>query len=395
MIISDCYPSDLTDGRHLRVYNLSKELCRKYDCYFVGLSAGQQSVEPDGELGFQDSVAFEKRIRRSGKWRRWFRLSNAHYVSQSSPEFFSKSVSRIDELAKKWEIDAVILFDAGFAEIVMTLDLPRVLDFPDCVTLMLKRRLENRNRAHSIPDRLRMRLNYIRARNWQKYIISGFTRTATISAQDRAQMLDDSAIGESRICVIPNGVSTKSIGSENGVRKDPRSIVFWGNLDFSPNWAAVRFFYEKVFLPYLAGQDVVWHIVGAGASEDIKKIGRHEQIVLAGFQDSLDDYVAGMGAMINPMVEGGGLKNKVLEAFVLEIPVVSTTMGAEAIDCVAGRDFLAADTPARFAEQILAILDDSQLAASLVNNAKELVKEKYTWRTVGKMYADIVDEVMR
>jgi len=394
MIISDRYPDDLTDGKHLRVFNLCKELCDKFECYFVGLSDGREAGKIQQSIPFNEATVFDKRTRQGASWRRLFRLSDAHYVSQSSPEFFEKSTQRIDKLARQWNIDATVTFEMRLAEIVITLRLPRILDNPDCQTLATERMLENRGGQLSMFESLSLRLGKIRARNRERYFLSNFARTVTISDQDRSALLNVSGVADSRVCVIPNGVSLQSFHRVKDGESRSRSIVFWGNLDFPPNWTAVEYFYENVFVPYLAENDVIWHIVGAAAGDRIKAIGQHEQVVLAGFQQDLPNYVGGMGAMINPMVEGGGLKNKVLEAFAMGIPVISSTMGAAAIDCVSGRHYLAADTPGQFAREVLKVLENTSLSADLVGHASDLVRREYDWSVIGTKYASVIEQVL-
>jgi glycosyltransferase involved in cell wall biosynthesis len=171
-------------------------------------------------------------------------------------------------------------------------------------------------------------------------------------------------------------------------------VAFWGNLDFPPNWTAVENFYETVFLPRLAPAGVSWSIYGRGAGPRIDEIARHPLIQLEGYCPDLFEAVKNCGVMINPMVEGSGLKNKVLEAFALGLPVVSTRRGIEAFPVRDGRECRIADEPDAFAEAVLDLLEQPEQANHIAQAARELVAERYTWDMVGDELLDIVDEVL-
>jgi glycosyltransferase involved in cell wall biosynthesis len=58
---------------------------------------------------------------------------------------------------------------------------------------------------------------------------------------------------------------------------------------------------------------------------------------------------------------------------------VSTTLGAEGIDAVPGRDLLIADEPAAFAESVNRLLEEPALAARIGQAARQLAVDRYAW----------------
>jgi glycosyltransferase involved in cell wall biosynthesis len=99
--------------------------------------------------------------------------------------------------------------------------------------------------------------------------------------------------------------------------------------------------------------------------------------------------------MVNPMVEGSGLKNKVLEAFACYLPVVSTTMGIEAVGVQSDEHCLVADDPAAFAGAVIRCLDDEGLVASMSAAARQFVEDRFEWCAIGKQLDDIVRDLAR
>ena len=386
LILSDCYPIDLTEGRHLRVYSLCRELILQYECFFVALSGGESIDETDSKLLFSDFRVLGELPREHQSPFRHFRISNARFLQRAWPKYFAYTRDRVQKLASEWRVDCVINMAPAFAEVGATVEVPKMQDITDCDTLTIERVMNNRGADMSFNDRVSMRLNYIRQVSRERALLRNYGITTTISQPDRERFLEISNVSESRVVVVPNGVSPAALAAGDRHRDHTRSIVFWGNLDFPPNWTAINYFFEQIFLPYLAEKDVNLFIVGAAAGDRIQEIGNHHNVQVVGFQKDLFKFIADKGVMINPMVEGSGLKNKVLEAFAAGIPVVSTRLGVEAIDGIADQHYLIADEPRQFAAKVLALLDNNALAQEIAEQARQLVKDLYTWQVVGVHY---------
>jgi glycosyltransferase involved in cell wall biosynthesis len=93
------------------------------------------------------------------------------------------------------------------------------------------------------------------------------------------------------------------------------------------------------------------------------------------------------------MVMGSGMKNKLLEAFALGVPVVSTSLGAESIEGVLdGKHLRICDDPGIIAETVMHLLDQPQQLAAMMGHAHELVRTRYTWDAVGRLWRQALNE---
>jgi glycosyltransferase involved in cell wall biosynthesis len=81
---------------------------------------------------------------------------------------------------------------------------------------------------------------------------------------------------------------------------------------------------------------------------------------------------------------GGGIIVKVLDALAAGTPVVTTTYGNEGVGAVPGRDILIADDPESFADAVVRILSDRELAAGLSRNGQEFVRKNFTLESAMK-----------
>ena len=75
------------------------------------------------------------------------------------------------------------------------------------------------------------------------------------------------------------------------------------------------------------------------------------------------------------------MRVKILEAFARGIPIVSTTVGVEGIDARDGQHLLVADTPADFAQSVIRLISDRDAAARIASAGRQLVVDRYDWRT--------------
>jgi glycosyltransferase involved in cell wall biosynthesis len=83
-----------------------------------------------------------------------------------------------------------------------------------------------------------------------------------------------------------------------------------------------------------------------------------------------------------PLRAGSGTRVKVLEGFACRVPVVSTSLGCEGLEVVAGQHLLVADDAPAFAAACIRLLTDSQLRDAIVREARSLFESRYRWEDV-------------
>jgi glycosyltransferase involved in cell wall biosynthesis len=393
LIMCATYPADLSSGADLRFQNLIKQLAQRNDCYLVCFGELPQGVEPKSHTGVRDCETLPVFPKVGRSVLRHLRLTNTHFLKRSMPAYLVEMQAAVSKLVRRWEIDALVCMVPSAAEILLQIDVPKLLDYCDSSTLTFRRVLENRGSKMSVSKRLGVYVAYFRQRQRERSLVRQFDRTTTVADADRACLLEVSGVQSDRVVVVPNGVASEALNRKPGAGDRRRSIVFWGNLDFPPNWTAIDYFNREVFLPHLVARNVEWHIIGKGADESIRRLAQHPLIHLHGFVEDLFEEISSHGVMVNPMVEGSGLKNKVLEAFACRLPVVSTTMGIEAVGARPDEHYLVADDPAAFAEAVMRCLEDEDLAATITAAARQFVESHFEWNSIGSKLDALVKKV--
>jgi glycosyltransferase involved in cell wall biosynthesis len=394
LIVCKGYPAVISSGEFLRYHNFCRELAERHECYLVYLDETDTEDDPEHDLGVIAWRRLATTPIQGRSWRRLFRYSNSKFLELSVPEYLGETRKKIQRLCEMWNIDVILCLAPGAAEIVVPINLPKILDYCDSATLTMQRVLAHRGKNLSLLDRANLHLRKFRQGSLERAFVRAFDCTTTISEADKKSFVDVARVSHEKISVVPNGVADEALDAGQRVRERRRSVVFWGNLDFPPNWTAVEYFFNNIYQPHLAQENIEWHIYGRGASQLIEKIARHDGVFLHGYVDDLFSEVAKQGVMINPMVEGSGLKNKVLEAFACRVPVVSTSLGIEAISAEQDLHYLNADAPEDFAEAVIRLLEDTSLASELAENARLLVESKFQWSVIGEQLESLVNRVL-
>jgi len=116
-----------------------------------------------------------------------------------------------------------------------------------------------------------------------------------------------------------------------------------------------------------------------------KKFGVEHSIAITGNVSKirlLEFYSAADAFLLPSSYEGFGLS--MLEAMCSKIPVIASPSGGPG-DILSHRLnawLLKEPTPNEISKSVYAVLTDQQLRESLTKNAFELVKQKYTWKSV-------------
>jgi glycosyltransferase involved in cell wall biosynthesis len=267
-----------------------------------------------------------------------------------------------------------------------------LLDICDSAALTLTREMR-RLPLWPLPRYLNSHLMRARLARAEACVPHWFTHVTTINGADTDTVRRLSA-KSSNISTLPNGVSVDPTTFEANDRiPKRRAVAFWGNLSFKPNRDAVRYFYENIYRPHLAPAGVEWCVVGRDAEPWLQHAAQRDPgIRLTGFVDDIRSLLVEYPIMVNPMRIGSGLKNKVLEAFAIGLSVVSTSVGIEAISMArAGIDYMLADDPESTASAIKLLLGEELLRLSMIERARRVLLDHYTWDVVG----DDLDTLLR
>jgi polysaccharide biosynthesis protein PslH len=215
------------------------------------------------------------------------------------------------------------------------------------------------------------------------------------SAADERRLLDQ--LPEARTAVIPNAADVDYYQPRpTDPPPDGRTVLYFGLLSTVPNIDAVTHFVQDIWPRIAEVHPHAWcKIIGGKAPSSLQKL-HGARVELTGFVSDLRPQLAAAAAVVVPLRLGGGTRLKIVEAMGMGKAIVSTTLGAEGIEAVPGRDLLVEDKPADFAKAVNRLLADPDRAAQIGHSARRLAVQRYSWsgaaQALERFYRRILEE---
>jgi len=198
--------------------------------------------------------------------------------------------------------------------------------------------------------------------------------------------------------VIPNGMNLALNPFDSNFEKyQIKNIIFCGSLDYFPNREGLFWFYNEVF-PIIKRElpNITLTVIGNVVSKDVYDFLLNDKSVkFIGNVQDVAPYYRNASVAIAPLKSGSGTRLKILEAMSLGNPVVSTTIGAEGIECENNINLFIGDHSASFASNVLKLLNNQAVFDSIRKNAYELVKSKYNWENIGLAINGKLNELLK
>ena len=241
--------------------------------------------------------------------------------------------------------------------------------------------------AAAAGQRLHATLNWRKLKREELAAYTAADGVCVCSAADQRRLAADAP--SATTVVIPNAADVERLQPRpTDPAPDGRTVLFFGLLSTVPNVDGVTFFLREIW-PRVAEArpDARFAIVGADPAPAIAAQAG-PRVTIVGPVDDLRPHLAAAAAVVVPLRLGSGTRLKIVEAWAMARPVVSTALGAEGLEAEHGRHLLIADDPAEFARAVVRVLDEPALAADLGRAGRALAAERYSWRGAARALED-------
>ncbi len=178
---------------------------------------------------------------------------------------------------------------------------------------------------------------------------------------------------------VPIGFDFMNTGSFTENRHPGRFPVFYhlGSMDWFPNIQGLKWFIKEVFpLVINENPEFIFRLAGKKMPAWFYERQGKNLIVDGEVGDSLK-YHVDKAILIVPLLSGGGLRAKIVEAMALGKTILSTTIGAEGIPYTDQENILIADSKEEFAIQIKKCMNSQEFCRKIGRNARKLALENY------------------
>ena len=132
--------------------------------------------------------------------------------------------------------------------------------------------------------------------------------------------------------LVEKSIARQFICKTHSIQETERLFLFNGTLGYKPNLDALDTILDKINPVLLSATGFTYKIIICGNKLPSSYSGlidhKEKNIVYAGFVDDINVYFKGCDIFINPVVDGGGIKTKIVEALGYDLSVISTKSGA-------------------------------------------------------------------
>lgn len=197
-----------------------------------------------------------------------------------------------------------------------------------------------------------------------------------IAGRQERSIPGERRISAGQVISIPFGIDLSKFPAPDSEYSFP-SLFSIGSMDWNPNSEGISWFLEKVWpevhqkFPtlkyYIAGRNMPVWLMNKGCPN----------VVVVGEVDSSLKFMQSHAIMIVPLLSGSGIRIKIIEGMAAGKAIISTTIGAEGINCTNEQNIFLADQPSEFSVVISKVVENKNLCRQVGENARKLVEKEY------------------
>jgi len=371
------------NGGALRCYHLCKELSK----YFQVTVLTTQNFENINDKVF-DGIEIVNPLRITSTIGLKNRIMNAIKFRYYQKSFFGPSeITFLQFYPVLKKLSKIEKYDYILMEHLNVIELGEVIKnlFPKAIRIADQHNVDHLlfKQTNQI-DTLKNKKSFQRFKTQESNLYKNADYFFTCSTNDKLFL---EKLNKNRIkgFVVANGTSKKPIDLTTKDFAVPR-LIFCGVLDTQSNKNGLIWFYYKVW-PTLKKEvkGIKLMIVGRnGFDSAYLPLKNDKQINFIGEVSDVSKYYLKNNIAIVPLQEGSGTRLKILEAMNHGNPVISTSIGAEGIECSDGNEILIANNAFEFVDKTLKIINSKELALRITKNARHLIESRYYWESIVK-----------
>ena len=369
------FPYPLEKGDKLRAYNQLKYLSKNHEIHLCALS--DIAIE-NKHLKPVESFCASVHIVKLNRFSITLNLICAFFSGkplQVGYFFNRKAKKKIHHLIAEIKPDHIYCQLIRVAEYLKDIDIPKTLDYQDVFSKGVERRIQ-KSPFYWKPV---LRMEYKRLLKYEHEAFSWFSNKTIISKPDRDFIPHPD---KDKIEIVINGVDTDFFKPMT-IEKE-YDLVFIGNMGYPPNVNASEYLVKEI-LPIVQKTNPNIKLMLAGASPHHTVLAlKGENVHVTGWVEDIRECYAKAKIFIAPMQIGTGLQNKLLEAMAMKIPSITSPLANFALEAKDGIEILVGNSPQKYADLIIQLLENDDQRKSIANNGYLFVHRNYNWDAATK-----------
>ncbi|MBX3014595.1 MAG: glycosyltransferase [Caldilineaceae bacterium] len=227
----------------------------------------------------------------------------------------------------------------------------------------------------------------------EKWLFRAFDRVVSVTEADRhyhAQF-----VGDARSVLIPTYINEADYLPTPPIPRADNLLIMTGHFGTFQNSQGAEWFLREIWptvrhqLPQLRLQ-----FVGARTDTLAAWCAADPAIECVDSPPTVVPYLRRATLAVAPLLHGSGMRFKILEAFASELPVVSTTLGAQGIQGSHGETMWLADSAPAFAQAIVTLLQNQAQRTQLAAQGLALFRKEYTESVNTARIRHLVEEIL-
>jgi sugar transferase (PEP-CTERM/EpsH1 system associated) len=371
------YPPD--SGPKVKTFNLIKYLSQRHEVVLVSFVRGDQSGDVEQLMKYcleVLTVPMQRSVPRDAAALAQSLLSGLPWTIVRDRR--SSMFALVEEVSRRYTFDVIHADQLNMAQYAEKVRAGRkTIDTHNALWLLYQRMAATMG---SGPKKWLFERDARLFRGYEGRICREFDTVLAVSVEDQHALLEVAG-AETDIEVIPITVDTDE---SLPICRAPNAgrILHIGTMFWPPNVDGILWFARQV-LPLVrnARAEVEFDVVGARPPDEVVALGVQDAHVhVTGYVDETKPYLEQAGVMVVPLRAGGGMRVKILNALAQGMPVVTTSIGCEGIAVEHGKHLLIADTPEDFANAVVRLLENRNLADQLGADGRRLIERTYDYR---------------
>lgn len=373
LVLTPRYPYPVVGGDRLRIYQVCKELAKRYRLTLLSLCDSKaEMLMPESDDGVFTNI---HRVFLP-KWRSQLNVLLA--LPTGTPlqvAYYRSSEFRtlLNELLPQHDLCLAHLIRTG--DYVRSLSqIPTVLEMTDAISLNYER-VKSRGGKKTFKEWV-YSIEASRLLEYERKVINDFTLVTLVSSTDRDFLLEGRT--SDKVLVCSNGVDLRDFPYSK--RHDSKPVIAYiGNMMSVQNMDACVYFAEQVMPLVCKEINAVFRVVGKISDSDAHRLRAYANVEVTGAVDNVADAVSDARVGVCPVRLAAGVQNKVLEYMALGLPVVTSSIGLEGFSAIPDRDLLVADDPKEFVDVLKQIWCRNDWALQIAENGRRYVEQKHEW----------------
>jgi glycosyltransferase involved in cell wall biosynthesis len=388
--------SDLLNGLNGRVLGLLKYFYDRKDVFSVDAivgnkfgNKGHDTIDPEWtESRQQELLKFVGNVFVYRGEHNWFDFvytrSKSFYhqklLQQQLPvdsDYFAPPgyVSFVKKLLTQKSYDFIWINNLDYAHLASNLQSPSIQTVMDIHDITSRFRLVRKNIAYAQNLKFDYESNFDREIN----LLNRFNKVIVDSKYEREILAEK--LPSDKLHFIPSQVNGLDDGThliDYEQRNFEYDILFVG-AENQPNREGLQFFLSSI-LPVIIVHQPHIQILVAGKISSIVEIDDTlaKNVTCSGYVPDLSVLYLKSRLVICPLLTGAGTKFKLVEAMAYAMPIVTTIHSASALSLVDGINAFITDDPDVYAQQILRLINEVDLATKFSRKILETFDSKHS-----------------